>query len=151
MTEPFLEDLHPAGQLAQTHRAIAYQPRNQHDRQTRSKAEHHRHQPVPGVGQRQSDVDHRQEIDQTVGTEGNGKEDTEDERPEPTLLAIRIFEPTADTVIMLVVMMTAEEQHHAADEHEARQDRLAPVAQHMLDTLGLCAHQEGNTEQYIGG
>ena len=109
MTEPFLEDLHPAGQLAQTHRAIAYQPRNQHDRKTRSKAKHHRHQPVPRARQSKRDVDHRQEIDQTVGAEGDGKEDTEDERPEPTLLAIRIFEPTANTVIMLVVMMTAEE------------------------------------------
>ena len=43
-----------------------------------------------------------------MGAESDGKEDTEDEGPQPTLLAVRLFEPFADAMVMLVVMMTAE-------------------------------------------
>ena len=147
--EPLLESLHVTGQPADTHRAVADEPRNQHDRQTGTQTEHHRHEPVPGTGQREGDIYHRQKIDQPVGAEGDGEEDTENERPEPALFAVRIFEPFADAVVVLVVVMTAEEQHHAADEHEARQNRFAPVGEHVPDTLRLCAREERNTEQNI--
>ncbi len=109
MPKPFLETLHLLRQFADAYCAVTYQPCNQHDRQTRSQTEHDRHDPVPRTRQRQRDIDHRQEINQSVGTEGDGEEDTEDEGPEPTLFAIRLFEPLADAVVVLVMMVPAEE------------------------------------------
>jgi len=50
---------------------------------------------------------------------------------------------------MLVVMVSAEQQHDTADEHERRQNGFAPVAQHVLNAVGLCASQERNTEQHV--
>ena len=127
MPEPFLEGLQPVGKIADTDSAVADQPRNKHDRQTRAEAEDDGHQPVPTARQRQRDIDHRQEIDEPVRAECNRKENTEDERPQPTLLAVGLFEPFADAVVVLVVMMPAEEQHNAANEHKRRQNRLAPM------------------------
>ena len=120
MAEPFLERTHLAGQVSDADSTVTNQPRNEHDRQTRSKAEYHRHEPAPRGRKSQRDIDHRQEIDETMGAESDGKEDTEDEGPQPTLFAIRLFEPFADAVVVLVVMVTAEEQNYSADKHEAR-------------------------------
>ena len=79
MAEPFLKSLHLARQLTDAHCAITYQPCNQHDRQACSQTEDYRHEPVPGARQRQCDIYHRQEIDESVRTESNSEEDTEDE------------------------------------------------------------------------
>ena len=125
MPKPFLETLHLLRQFADAYCAVANQPSDEHDWQTRTQTEHDRHNPVPRARQRQRDINHRQEINQSVGTEGDGEEDTEDEGPEPTLLAVRLFEPFADAVVMLVVMVPAEEQHDAADQHKAREYRFA--------------------------
>ncbi len=127
MPEPFLEGLQPVGEIADADSAVADQPRNEHNRQTRAETEDDGHQPVPTARQRQRDVDHRQEIDEPVRTKSNRKENTEDERPQPTLLAVGLFEPFADAVVVLVVMMSAEKQHNAANEHKRRQNRLAPM------------------------
>ena len=81
VAEPFLEGLQVTGQFADTNRTIAYQPRNQHNRQTCAETENHRHQPVPAARKRQRDINHRQEIDESVRTESDGKENTEDEGP----------------------------------------------------------------------
>ena len=81
MTEPFLKGLQAAGQSADAHGAVTYQPRNQHDRKTRTQTEDHGHQPVPRTGQRQRDIYHRQKIDQTVRAKGNREENTQDKRP----------------------------------------------------------------------
>lgn len=108
MAEPFLETLHLLRQFADAHGAVANQPCDQHDWQTSTETEHNRHDPVPTARQRQRDINHRQEINQAVRTEGNREEDTEDEGPEPTLLAIRLFEPFADAMIMFVVVMSAK-------------------------------------------
>ena len=148
--EPFFEGCHLARQVTNAHRAVTYQPRNQHNRYTGTQAEHHRHQPVPTARKGQRNIDHRQEIHQTVRTESDREEYTENERPEPTLLAVRLFQPLADSVIMLVVMMTAEKQHNAAYEHEPCQYRLSVVTQHMLNPFRLCAHKERNTQQHVG-
>ena len=120
MPEPFLESLHFAGQLSDTNGAITYQPSDEHDRQTCSQTEDNRHEPVPSARKGKRDIYHRQEIDQSVRAESDCEEDTEDERPKPTLLAIRLFEPFADAVIVLVVMMSAEKQNNAANQHESR-------------------------------
>ena len=69
MPKPFLETLHFLRQFADAHRAITYQPCNQHDWQTRTQTEHDRHNPVPTARQRQRDINHRQEINQAVRTE----------------------------------------------------------------------------------
>ncbi len=151
MTEPFLESLHLTGQFTDAYCTITYQPCNKHDRQTCSETEDYRHEPVPCVRQRQRDIYHRQEIDESVRAESDREEDTEDERPEPTLFAVRFFEPFADAVVVLVVMMTAEKQHDTADEHKARQNRFAVVPEYVLDTFCLRAHQKRDTQQNIGG
>ena len=151
MPEPLFEGLHSAGQFTDAYRTVAYQPRNQHDRQTRSETEDDRHQPVPGARQREGDIDHGQEIDQAVRTKSDSEEDTEDEGPQPTLFAIRVFEPFADPVIVLVMMVSAEEQHDAADDHESRQNRFTPMTQQMLDTVRLRPHEEGDTQQHVRG
>jgi len=77
--EPFFEGCHLARQVTNAHRAVTYQPRNQHDRYTGAETEDDRHQPVPRAGQRERNINHRQEIDQTVRTESDGEEDTENE------------------------------------------------------------------------
>ena len=81
MPEPFLESLHFASQLTDTYSAIAYQPRNEHNRQTRTQTEDYRHQPIPRTRQRKRDINHRQEINQPVRTKGDGEEDTQDKGP----------------------------------------------------------------------
>ena len=62
MPEPFLKSAHLAGQVTDTNRAVANQPCHQHDRQTRTQAEHHRHEPAPRGRQGERDIDHGQEI-----------------------------------------------------------------------------------------
>ncbi len=81
MPEPFFEGAHLLRQVTDAHGAVAHQPGDQHDRQTRTQTEDDRHQPVPRARQRQRDIDHRQEIHQTVRTECDREEDTEDEGP----------------------------------------------------------------------
>ena len=81
MAEPFLEITHFLRQVSYADRAVADEPCNQHDRQTGSETEDHRHQPVPRARKRQRDINHRQEIDQPVRAESDREEDTEDERP----------------------------------------------------------------------
>ena len=81
MPEPFFERTQLARQVSDADRAVTYQPRYQHDRQSCTETEYHRHHPVPTAGQSQRDIDHRQEIDETVRTESDRKEDTEDEGP----------------------------------------------------------------------
>ena len=84
-------------------------------------------------------------------TKSDCEEDTEDEGPQPTLFAIRVFEPFADPVIVFVVMVSAKEQHDAADDHESRQNRFSPMTQQMLDTVRLRPHEEGDTQQHVRG
>ena len=81
MSEPFLEMGHFLGQIADADCAVADQPRDEHDWQTCSETENHRHEPIPCVRQRQRDIYHAQEIDQTMRTESDSEEDTKDERP----------------------------------------------------------------------
>ena len=76
MSEPFLKSLHLAGQLTDADSAVTNQPRDQHDGQTCSQTEHDWHQPVPTVRQSQRDINHRQEIDESVRAECNRKENT---------------------------------------------------------------------------
>jgi len=147
--EPLLDGMQAVGQVGYADGTVADQPRDEHDRQTRTQAEDDRHQPVPTVRECQRDINHRQEIDQTVRTKSDCKENTQYERPYPALLAVRLFEPFADAVVVLVVMVAADEQYDAADEHEAREYRLAPMTKHMLDALCLCAHEERDTQQDI--
>ena len=146
MPKPFLERSHFLCQIADADSTVAHQPSDQHDRQACAQAEDDRHDPVPRVWQGKRDINHRQKIHQSMRAKRNRKENTEDERPEPTLLAIRLFEPFADAMIMLVVMVTAKEQHDTANQHKARQDRFAPMTQHMLDTFRLCAHEERDAQ-----
>ena len=82
-------------------------------------------------------------------TESDRKEYTQDKRPEPALFAVCVFEPFADTMIMLMVVVSAEEQHYAADEHEPCQYRFAPMRQQMLNTVGLRPRKKRNTQQNI--
>ena len=140
MPEPLLEMGHFLGQIADADCAVTYEPSDEHDRQTCSETEDYRHKPVPRARQRQGNIYHRQEIDQAMRTEGDGEENTEDERPKPTGVGVRILEKLANTVVVGVVVMSAEEQHNTADEHETRQDRFAPMTQHMLNTVGLRTH-----------
>ena len=149
MPEPLLEMGHFLGQIANADCAVADEPSNEHDRQTCSETEDHRHEPIPRARQRQGDIYHGQEIDQTMRTEGDGEENTEYEGPQPAGVGVRILEKLANTVVVGVVVMSAEEQHDSADEHETRQDRFAPMTQHMLNTIGLRAHEKRNTEQNV--
>jgi len=128
MPEPFFERVHLLRQVTDTYRAVTNQPCNQHDRQTGTETEDDRHQPVPRARQGQCDIDHRQEIDQSMRTESDREEDTQDERPQPTGIGIGVLEELTYAVIMLVVMMSAEQQHDTAYQHERRQDRFAPSA-----------------------
>ena len=59
MPKPFLETLHFLRQFADTYGAVAYQPRDEHDRQTGAQTEDNRHHPVPCARQRQRDINHR--------------------------------------------------------------------------------------------
>ena len=68
-------------------------------------------------------------------TESDGEKDTQDEWPQPTLFTIRLFEPFADSVVVLMVMMSAEEQHDAAYQHESCQNGFAPVRKKMLNAI----------------
>ena len=149
MPEPFLESLQAVGEVADTDSTITDQPRDEHDRQSRSETEDDRHQPVPRARKGERDINHRKEIDQAMRTESDGEEDAEYERPEPALLAVGLFEPSAYTMVMLMVMMPTKEQHDAADEHKPCEDRFAPMTENMLDALRLRTHQERDTEQDI--
>ena len=108
MAEPFFERIHLTRQLGDAHRAVTNEPCNQHDWQTCSQTEYDRHQPVQTARQRQRDINHRQEIDQTVRAERNREENTQDKRPKPTLFAIGVLKELADSVVVLMVMMSAE-------------------------------------------
>ena len=77
--EPFFEGSHLAGEVRDAHCAVTYQPRNQHNRYTGAQTEHYRHQPVPRTRKCQRDINHRQEIHQSVRTESDREEYTEDE------------------------------------------------------------------------
>ena len=79
MPEPFLERSHFLCQIADADSTVTHQPSDQHDRQACAQTEDDRHQPVPTARQGQRDIDHRQEIDESVRAEGDGEEDTEDE------------------------------------------------------------------------
>ena len=79
VAEPFLKTLHLLRQFADAYCAVTYQPSDEHDRQTGTETEHNWQNPVPRARQRQRDINHRQEINQAVRTEGDGEEDTEDE------------------------------------------------------------------------
>ena len=79
MTEPFFERLHIAGEFADADGAVAYKPSNEHDRQSCAKTENDRHKPTPGGRQRECNINHRQEINETVRTESDSEKDTEDE------------------------------------------------------------------------
>ena len=81
MPEPLLKTLHLLRQFADAYCTITYQPCNQHDRQACSQTEDYWHEPVPGARQRQCDIYHRQEIDESVRTESNSEEDTKNELP----------------------------------------------------------------------
>ena len=140
MPEPLLEMGHFLGQIADADRAVTYEPSNEHDRQTCSETENNRHKPIPCARERQGDINHGQEIDQAMRTEGDGEENTEDERPQPAGVGVRVLEKFADSVVVGVVVMSAEEQYNTADEHESRQDRFAPMTQHMLNIIGLRTH-----------
>ena len=151
MAEPFLEGVHLLRKVGDAHGAIAYQPRDQHNRQTCTETKDERHEPVPCIGQGKRDINHRQEIDQTMRAESDGEEYTEDEGPKPTGVGVGVLEELADSMVVLVVMMSAEEQYDTADEHKARKDGFAPMREYMLNTGSLCAHEERNAEQYVGG
>lgn len=146
MAEPFLESLHFSCQFGDADSAITDKPSDKHDGQSRSESEDNGHEPVPCVRQRERDINHRQEINESMRAESDSEEDAENEGPEPTLLAIRFFEPFADTVIVLVVMMSAKKEHDTADEHEAGENGFAPMAQQVLNAFGLCAHEERDAE-----
>ena len=150
MPEPFLKSIHFLRQVSYAHCAVTYEPGYQHDRKTCAETENHRHKPVPTARKRQRDIYHRQEINQTVGTECNRKEDTENKRPKPAGVGIRILQELAYSVVMLMVMVTAEKQHDTADKHECRQNWFAPMRQHMLDALSLRPHEKRNAEQHVG-
>ena len=119
MPEPFFKSLHLARQFTDADSAVADHPGDQPNRQTCTQTEDNRHQPVPTARKGQRDINHRQEIDQSMRAESDRKEYTQDEGPYPALFAVRLFEPFADAVLVLVVMMTAEKQHYAADQHKA--------------------------------
>ena len=149
MSEPFLESVNFLRQVADADRAVTNQPCYKHDRQTSAETEDERHDPVPCARECQRDINHRQEINQSVRTESDGEEDTEDERPQPTGVRIGVLQELAYSVIVLMVMMSAEKQHNTAYKHECGQDRFAPVRQNMLYACCLCAHEERYAEQHI--
>ena len=128
MPKPFLEGRHLAGEISDTDCTVTNQPRDEHDRYAGTQTEHDRHDPVPSPGQRERDIDHRQEIHEPMRTKCDREENTEDKRPKPTLLTIRLFEPFTDAVIVLMVMMSAEQQHDTADEHKTCQNGFAVMS-----------------------
>lgn len=85
-----------------------------------------------------------------MGAKGDGKKDTQHERPEPTAAAVGIGEPACEPMVVLVVMMPREEQQDATDKHEGSQERFAPMLEKMLNTSRLCAHKERNGDKDIG-
>ena len=69
------------GKIAYAHGAMAYQPRNKHDGQTRTQTEDDRQYPAPRSGKGNSDVDHCDKIYQAMRAESDGEKDTQHERP----------------------------------------------------------------------
>ena len=147
--EPLLEGMQAVGQIADAHGAIADEPCNKHDRQTRAQTEHNRQHPIPRCRQRDSDINHRDEIHQAVRAESNSEEYTQHKRPQPAALAADALQPLAHAVIMLVVMMPAEQQHYTAHNHEHPEDRFAVVLEYMLDAFGLRTHDKRHRQQHV--
>lgn len=150
MAEPFFKGTHFLRQIADTYCAVTYQPSYQHDRQTRAETENNRHEPVPCARQRQGDINHGEEVYQTMRAESDSEEYTEDERPKPAGIGVCILQKLTNSMVVLVVVMSAEKQHNTANQHESRQNRFSPMGQDMLDARCLRAHEEGNTEQNVG-
>ena len=74
--EPLLDGMQAVGQVGYADGTVADQPRDEHDRQTRTQAEDDGQHPVPWRGQGDSNVDHRDEVHQTMRAEGDSEEDT---------------------------------------------------------------------------
>ena len=140
MAEPFFKGIHFLCQIANAYRAVTYQPRDEHDRQTCAKSENKRHEPVPSARQSKRYVNHREEIDQTMRAKGDGEENTQYERPKPTGVRVCILQKLADTMVVLVVMVSAEKQYNPANQHKSCQDRFSPMRKNMLNTFCLRAH-----------
>lgn len=152
VAEPVFELAEFLGQGLAVHRRIGNDPRQYHDGQARGQAEEHRQHIASDRGEvgRNGQVNHREEIHQPVGAEGDGEEDAEHEGPEPAGLVVHILKHVPEAVVMVVMVMTGKEQQHTADKHEHAQQRFAPFVEEVMNALGLRPHDEGEAQQHVG-
>ncbi len=151
IAKPLLEMRHTVCQVANTDGTVTDNPRQQHNGNTRPKAEHNRHKPRPRCRKRDGHIYHGDEIDQAVRAKRNGKENTEQERPQPTGATVGVLQPMTQPVVVGMMMTPNDEQQHTAKQHTHRQHRLAPLLDKPLHTCRLRPHKEWNGEQNIGG